>query len=571
MKISNSQKNVISTDVLVIGGGLAGLTTAVKIKEQQERLSVLIVDKGGIGWSGQVPPSGGHVIIFRPGAKVEEWVEWLVKKGEYLNNQDWAYNFGASLNESVTEVADWGLPFFRDAEGKIDIEDWPGFSYPHSRCVFVPHKANLQLKKVALAKGVKMLDKIEAVDFLKDDERVVGAVGFSILRGEFYVFKARATILASGPGMYKNRKLFSMNAGEGIAAAYRAGSQHWHSEFAVTCAYVAKDFEVWWRAAQVRALVNGQGEPFFEKYFSEGEESFRNVIFAMAKEVMAGRGPIYLDASREPGLLDTIGGRQYQWTFDQGKFQNPERIILQKGGIDLRSQKVEWVPSLSGRLGNIRVDLECKSTLEGLWSIGDTIINGVAMEGALAANTYPGFGLPFAIVTGLKAAKSVVKFAPESPEARVNKDEKERLRERLFAPMALKKGLEPYEAISKIQQAVVPIKYILFREGGRLKEALSIVEKVKEEVLPSVKAANPHELVKYHEATSMALCAEMVFRSALFRTESRGIHTREDYPERDDANWLKWTIIRRDREAMNLSTEPVPLSRYKYKPEGYHN
>ena len=69
MKTSNYQANVISTDVLVIGGGLAGLTTAVKIKEQQERLSVLIVDKGGIGWSGQGPPSGGHVIIFRPEGK----------------------------------------------------------------------------------------------------------------------------------------------------------------------------------------------------------------------------------------------------------------------------------------------------------------------------------------------------------------------------------------------------------------------------------------------------------------------------------------------------------------------
>lgn len=569
MKASNYQANVISTDVLVIGGGLAGLTAAIKVKGQQERLGVLIVDKGGIGWSGQVPPSGGHVIIFRPEIDLDQWVKWLVKNGEYLNNQDWAYNFGASLNKSITEVANWGLPFKKDAQGNIDIEDPPGWLYPHSRAVFIPHRVNLQLKKVALAKGVKMLDKIEFVDFLKDNERVVGAVGFSILTGEFYVFKARATILASGPGMYKNRKLFSMNAGEGIAAAYRAGSQHWHSEFAATCAYVAKDFEVWWRAAQMRAMVNNQGETFFERYFPEGEENFRNVIFAMAKEVMAGRGPIYLDASKEPGLLDNIGGLQYKWTFDQGIFLNAERVISDKGGIDLRSQKVEWVPSLSGRLGNIKVDLECKSTLKGLWSIGDTIINGVAMEGALAANTYPGFGLPFAIVTGLKAGNSVAKFAPEAPEPKVSKEEQDRLRERLFAPMTLEKGLEPYEAISKIQQAVVPIKYILFREGDRLKEALSLVEKVKGEVLPKVKAANPHELVKYHEAVSMTLCAEMVFRAALFRSESRGIHIREDYPERDDTNWLKWTIIKRDGEKMKLSTEPVPISRYKFKPEGY--
>ena len=102
-----------------------------------------------------------------------------------------------------------------------------------------------------------------------------------------------------------------------------------------------------------------------------------------------------------------------------------------------------------------------------------------------------------------------------------------------------------------------------------MKKALGIIETVKEEVLPEIRAADPHELVKYHEAESMTLCAEMVFRAALFRTETRGVHMREDYPDQDDANWLKWTVIQKDGDKMALSTEPVPLSRYKFKPEGY--
>lgn len=563
--------NEITTDVLIIGGSIAGLTTAVKIKEDKESLDVLVIDKGGIGWAGQVAASGGRLWILPKEADLDGFGKWLVDKGQYLNNQDWMFSFIGNLYSGLNEVARWGVPFFLDKDGEVDIEQPPSFASPWGWAAFVPHKVNLQLKKLASAKGVKMMNKIEFVDFLKNDGRIVGAVGFSILTGEFYVFKAKATVIASGPGMYKNRKLFTMNAGEGIAAAYRAGTEHPHAEFATTIGYVAKDFEVWKRGAVMRVLVNNQGENFFEKYFPGREESYRNIIWSMAREVMAGRGPIYFDVSRDPQQLDNIVlSKQHKWTLENKAFLSPERVLREKGGIDLRTQKAEWVPALSGRLGNIRVDLDCKSTVEGLWAVGDTIISGIAVEGALSANNYPGTGFPVALISGLKAAKSVAKLAAEAPEPEASQDEQARLRERIFAPMGLKKGFEPYEAITRIQQVMVPLKYIFFREEGRLQEAIGMIEKVKTEVLPNTRANDPHELAKYHEAASMTLCAEMVFRAALFRNESRGIHIREDYPERDDKNWLKWTVIRKDGDRMAISTEPIPMERYKFKPDGYN-
>jgi len=408
MQASKYQTNVVSTDVLVVGGGLAGLTAAIKIKEEQEPLDVLVVDKGGIGWAGQVPPSGGHLITLAPGDDVDQWVKWVVKNGEYLNNQEWLYNFGSSIYESLTEVANWGLSFLKDADGNVDIEAPPGWS--DKRAAWVTHRVLLQLKKAALARGVKMLNKIEVVDLLKDGERVVGAVGFSILTGEFYVFKSRATVLACGPGMRKNRKLFTMNAGEGIAAAYRAGAEQLHAEFAVNSVSVSKDYEVWWRGTPQKLLVNNQGEYFFERYFPGGVENVRNILFAMYKEVEAGRGPIYLDVTRYPEQLDTeaISSRQYKWTFTQGAFLDPERILREKGGIDLRSQKVEWVPCPSFRLGSIKVDLDCKSlNLEGLWAVGDTIIGGVAQEGALPPNNYPG-SQAYQIINGALICSDII-------------------------------------------------------------------------------------------------------------------------------------------------------------------
>jgi len=98
-----------------------------------------------------------------------------------------------------------------------------------------------------------------------------------------------------------------------------------------------------------------------------------------------------------------------------------------------------------------------------------------------------------------------------------------------------------------------------------MEEALSKVEEVQGR-LPTLWAKDLHFLLKAHEAASMALCAEMTYRPALMRKESRSSHMREDYPERDDQNWLKWIIIKKEKGEMKLWTEPVPIDKYKLKP-----
>ena len=108
------------------------------------------------------------------------------------------------------------------------------------------------------------------------------------------------------------------------------------------------------------------------------------------------------------------------------------------------------------------------------------------------------------------------------------------------------------------------VKYDLRRSKDRLEEAVSKIEDVQQRLFELV-AKDGHGLGKCHEAKSMALCAEMTLRAALMRTESRGTHFREDYPERDDRNWLKWIIIKQQSGKMVLSTEPVPMDRYKIK------
>jgi succinate dehydrogenase/fumarate reductase flavoprotein subunit len=112
---------------------------------------------------------------------------------------------------------------------------------------------------------------------------------------------------------------------------------------------------------------------------------------------------------------------------------------------------------------------------------------------------------------------------------------------------------------------VCPIKYNLRRSKDRLEEAISKIKEVQQK-LPELCAKDTHYLGKCHEARSMAVCAEMTFRSALMRTESRGMHLRDEYPKQDDKNWLKWVIAKQEAGKMVLSTEPVPIDKYKIKP-----
>lgn len=446
--------------------------------------------------------------------------------------------------------------------------DFPIWKVPNKHTAWVTHRVPLQLKKVALAKGVKMLDKIEVVDLLTHDGHAVGATGFNILTGDFCVFKCKAILIASGACNFKFRRLFSQPAGELVAAAYRAGCEHLHTEYGPMYGNCAKVAEVWMRGAgQQDALVNAKGEAIVPKYFPGIPESHWKAVYAMAKEVEAGNGPIYFDASAgaEPSdesVWVTVGGYDAEWVQfirDHGAFLNSERILREKAGIDQHSQKVEWFPDMCGYVGNIRIDVDCKSTnLEGLWAAGDAIGSSMTMEGAAPPRDYGSWGLPVAAYTGLRAAQSIAQVAPQYPEPQIDVEQQESLRERLFAPMALKKKeFEPYDAITRIQEIVVPVKYSLLKEGARLKEALGVIGEVKKEMLPKVKAENPHELVKYHEAESIAVCAEMLHTASLARTETRGSHIREDYPEKDDKNWLKWTVIKKEGERMVLSTEPT--------------
>jgi succinate dehydrogenase/fumarate reductase flavoprotein subunit len=207
-----------------------------------------------------------------------------------------------------------------------------------------------------------------------------------------------------------------------------------------------------------------------------------------------------------------------------------------------------------------------RTTLQGLYAIGNACWSG---SGMIGAQTPPaptqGCGLGFAFVSGIWGGTYAARFAASASEPEVDVEQVARFKEEIYAPIKRKEGVPPDEVIRLVQEVVVPMKYNMVRHESRLREALLRIEGIKGK-LPYLWAKDLHYLMKCHEAMAMVLCAEMLFRAALMRTESRGWHYREDYPEMDNKNWLKWIIVKQVDGEMKLFTEPVPIEKYKIKP-----
>ncbi|MEJ2244658.1 MAG: FAD-binding protein [Acidobacteriota bacterium] len=552
-----------NTDVLIIGGGFGGLSAAIRIKELSPETSVLLVDKQTIGWGGKANKGAGVLWVLAPGDDIDAFVDFHVKNiGMHLNDQDLLYAMARESYRAAQKLADWGVRVTKLPEGELDINHLPfGWSLAAADLDMMQ-----PLKSKADKLGVGLLDKIQVVDLLKQDGRVNGAVGFSLLDGGFTVFNSKATILANGDCDFGVMRMWANACGDGIAAAYNAGAEMRNAEF-------GNFYDVINKATGIpivfgySCLFNAQGENISSKYIQGPQPDIPiSIILGMEKEVLEGRGPIYIDMAE---FVKSSGGGPGIFRWDRPHFKElfgHEMTKMQKFGPP-QAERMEVSLGFTGELSAVRVDCDMKTTLPGLWAIGDTSYAGSAWAGAAEAppGRLRGSGLMNALIAALLAAPSVAAYSKEISHPAPDEREIVGFREKIFAPLNRDSGYSASDAIRNIQEVVVPVKYNMRRSAERLQEALKKVEAVREK-LSELYADDPHDLVRCHEASCIALCAEIGFRAALARTESRGWHYREDYPRQDDENWLRWVIVKKTQNEMVVTTEPVPVERYKIKP-----
>jgi succinate dehydrogenase / fumarate reductase flavoprotein subunit len=551
---------VISTDLLIVGGAIGGLTAAIKVKEDFPKVDVFVVDKATIGWSGKTPKAGCAFTYLAPDDDPDKFVEYQVRHmGYYLNDQELLYAYARESYPAILKIEQWGVKFVRTPDGQLASRKHPLGMWSSASAEF-----DLQLAERARARklGAKLLNRVHVVELLKQGDRVVGAVGFSIDDGKFYIFKAKAVMLANGNCDYRIKRMWSAAHGDGIAAAYRIGAEMRNAEFGNFYDPVRRDQDS--PGGPQQAIFNQLGENVFNKYLTEPQPDIAiEMLLGMDKEMREGRGPLYLDTSASARMPQIVsGGRPKKERWDA-------RLVAKAAKYAPNpSPKKEVVPVLTAECGPVKVDHEMKTSVTGLYAIGDTSYAGSAQAGAIPAPPARsrGSGHMQATLTGLRGGPPSAQYAAGAKAAEVGYAEVKQLKDNIFAPMQRKSGVDPWDVLFAIQEVVAPIRYSLRRNKDRLEEALSKVKEIQGK-LPNLVAKDPHYLGKCHEVTSMATVAEMTFRAALMRTESRGFHFREDYPQRDDKNWLKYIDLKRDAAGkMVLSTQPVPIDKYKIKP-----
>ena len=573
MKDLQALGEVHSTDVLVIGGGLSGLTTAITAKETDPQLDVLVVDKAyaSKGWAGKAARTAGLISFVGKDNDPEEFIKYNLREiGFFLNDQNMLREFAYSSRKLVEHAVVWGVEYKRDEKGEIEVAQWP---FPWVTGGIHPDMCR-SLAAYAKRRGVRFLDRVVVAELLKDGERVSGACGFDLGRGTFYIFEAKAVVLACGSQNFDITPLWC-STGAAQAMAFRAGAQMRNAEFGNMgdFARVAPDGRVIYYGVHGGAHTGhdhlyAKGENISQKWRPGFHSSYDpQAAYAWYREILAGNGPVFMDMDK----FNAHGGGGEFFKFHPEALRRYMRV-QQVADYPFDRQLFPVVPGVISELSCIRINNQAETTVPGLFAVGDASGSGSARAGAVPAppGKIHGTGLMNALFLGSKggpgAATHARALASVGVRASVDPAEVYKIKAEVFVPLSRPRGVSARQVIYQVQEAMAPVDYVMIKSEARMKEALGLVAKARE-MLGHMCAQDWHELSKCLDARAMVLGAELFFRASLERKESRGFHLREDYPERDDANWLKWVIIRKDGDDMEVTAEPIPFDQYKYQPE----
>jgi succinate dehydrogenase / fumarate reductase, flavoprotein subunit len=555
------EARIIETDVLVVGGGSAALWAAIRAKDFCPR--VTLADKGVVASSGVSP----LVHIINAPLNEEEQrlsLQEIVERSTYLCDQKQVAILMRELGDRFRDMEKMGVPFERDAAGKLVLEKRLG--QKNHYCAFVNGREMSRVMRChALDKGVQLVERVMVVDLLTSDGQhptrgqVTGALGLNTVTGELFVFRAKAVIL--GTGLIGSKYYVSYTnglTGDGQAMAFRAGADvvgHEYGQMSMFNIWERK-FNTGGQAEYMRAgarILNSMGENIAEKYSPDKKASSfdRNTLSVMAaKEVYEGRGPIRFDLTH---LTDA----------DMGQLRRvlPSAMrAFEEEGIDLQRKPVECTPYHTYfHAAGVRVGLNSEASLIGLYAAGSA-------TGGTGTTASGGLSQAHCFVSGYRAGEAAGRLAMEMPQGAVREEQLKELSRELRAPLERIKGPRPEDIYMAINQVSLPLGMSFFKHEKRMKTTLQEIARVRDEELPRVKADDVHGLVKATEARNFVPLTEIYYRCSLERKESRCGQYREDYPYRDDIEWLKWIVARREEKGMALRREPVPLDSYPFRP-----
>jgi len=547
-------------DVLIIGAGGAGLRAAIEALAQSA--SVGVVCKSLLGKAHTVMAEGGIAAAMSNVDRADDWSTHFrdtIRGGKFLNNWRMAQIHAQEAPERVRELEQWGALFDRTADGDILQRAFGGHTF--KRLCHVGDRTGLEMIRTlqdrGVHQGIDVYMECAITRLLKDGDRVTGAFGYWRENGRFVVFKAKSVVIATG-GIGKAWRITSNSweyTGDGMALAYDAGAELMDMEFV----QFHPTGMVWPPGVQgilvteaVRGeggiLRNKDGERFMERYDPERLDlSTRDVVArAIYTEAKEGRGTehggAYLDISHKPA------------EYVKKKLPSMYHQFRELADVDITKGPMEVGPTCHYMMGGIRVEAEtAQSNVPGLFAAGE------AAAGLHGANRLGGNSLSDLLVFGRRAGLAAAEHAKQTGARAIDDAQVEEATREMLEPFERGEGDSPYDLHRDLQEAMQ--NYVgIFRNEADLKRGLDEIQKLKGRAahvrVDGSRLFNPGWHLA-RDLKSMLTVSEAVALSALERKESRGAHSRIDFPKYDE-QWSKLNnIISQDGDGMRLSHSSI--------------
>ena len=538
----------IETDVLVVGAGGAGMYAGVAAARAGAR--VLLADKSMVGRGGATIMAQMTVAAAVAEQGPDDWTRHLadtLEAGRGLVDENLAALLCEGAVERIRELDEWKVGWARDANGRMCQVTAPGHGVP--RCVYVdflntgPAVAQCLRRQSARTPGITKASGLSVTDLVTNDGVIAGAVGFSLEDGAAVAVAARAVVLATGglTRLYRRNSASANMTGEGYALALRAGAELIDMEFPqffpighLAPRLVGMDPIMWdpFRYKLGGRLFNAAGEEFVHRYGGEDEGRYvttRDIIsYAITKEAEAGRGTegggVFLSFEHlgENELRDAFG---------------PVIDRLAANGIDLTRRPIEVSPIAHYHMGGVRVDETMETCVPGLYAAGEVV------GGASGANRLSGNAIPEALVFGETAGRHAARSARSAGRSAWSREAARPHLERLATNGGQRppagSGHNAGAALGELRAELADLMWEdvgVLRTGAGLSSALDRIRALGLglEAIP-VPGEAPYNLARqdWFDLRGGLMTAESIALAALRRTESRGAHQREDFPDTD--------------------------------------
>jgi succinate dehydrogenase/fumarate reductase flavoprotein subunit len=544
----------INTDVLIIGGGGAGLRAAIEAAEHG--VDVLMISHSRLGYGSNTTISGGgfaavttgHDGLNDPHDSPEQHLEDTIVEGCFLCNQEMVSQVVHGAEDQAHALTRFGVKLADSKTSSwIDLSVDPGHTY--RRTIYGQNAFGTDftfpLKDYAQQKGIRTLEGVLVFKLLLDEGRVVGVLGIDS-QGRILAISAASTVLATGGlgQLYRRTDNTAGTTGDGYALAYEAGAVLADMEFVQfyptglgsgsTTAYYENVVKAGGR------LLNRLGEDIASKHGLSGSTAMTRdrLSYALAEELAQGLG-----------VDDTV-------TLDlsgiQSELLQKLKPVLPKAAIRGQLQ-YQVAPTVHFHMGGVTVNGKAETSVPGLYAAGE-ICAGVHGANRLGSNSLTELWV-FGTIAGREAALTSKQASPQRPS---DSTLSSRIEEALAIPALSPDGDDPRSLHQSLKDTMWHNAGII-RHGDGLAAALEQLQRMRGTSL-AVNGEGRRGMIGVLKLRNMLTVAEMVCRAALCRTESRGAHRRREYPATDNANWLQNILVRKQDSSMSLTTKPVKLT-----------